>query len=202
MQSKSWNSLKVDSQQCFSKGGMSKEILLFTIVNSKKRTCNMQFQISIGPVSQVYSVLSLDCMQSEIWFNPLRLILSVLAWAHQTSSGGGELKRGRNGQGKSAAVIWPHGPGFSPCCTVWSGRGPGLCSLFPLPPVFLSAGDNCTMCPDGGGSLRLHLYLHLPGGADHLRVMRVKAVSEVTLQDSSDFTSSMLIAAYFWATRV
>lgn len=60
-------------------GGMSKEILLFTIVNSKKRTCNMQFQISIGPVSQVYSVLSLDCMQSEIWFNLLRLILSVLA---------------------------------------------------------------------------------------------------------------------------
>lgn len=63
----------------------------------------------------------------------------------------------------------PHGPGLSSCDTVWGGRGPGLRPLLPLPPVFLLAGDGGAMCPDGGGSLRFHLHLHLPGGADHLR---------------------------------
>ena len=68
----------------------------------------------------------------------------------------------------------PHGPGSSPCHTVWGGRGPGLRSLLPRPPLLLPAGHGGAMCPDGGGSLWLHLHLHLPGGADQLRGSRVK----------------------------
>lgn len=64
----------------------------------------------------------------------------------------------------------PHGEGFSShAATVWGGRGPGFRCLLPLPAVFLLAGDSGALCPDCTGSLRLHIHLHLPGGADHLR---------------------------------
>lgn len=64
----------------------------------------------------------------------------------------------------------PHGPRCSACFDpAGGGRGPGLRSLLPLPPVLLPAGDGGALRPDRGGPLRLHLNLHLPGGADHLR---------------------------------
>lgn len=63
----------------------------------------------------------------------------------------------------------PHGPVFSASGAVGGGRGPGLCALLPLSSLFFPAADGDAVCPDRGGSLWLHLHLHLPGGADHLR---------------------------------
>lgn len=63
----------------------------------------------------------------------------------------------------------PHGPASLPGATLRGGCGPRVCALLPLPAVFLSPGDGGALRPDGGGSLRLHLHLYLPGGADHLR---------------------------------
>lgn len=66
----------------------------------------------------------------------------------------------------------PHGPGSPARIAVRGGRGPGLRSLLPLPPVSLSAGDGGALRADRGGSLRLLLHLDLPGRADHLREKR------------------------------
>lgn len=63
----------------------------------------------------------------------------------------------------------PHGPDSSSSGALWGGRGPGLCYLLPLSSLLFPAGDGDEMCPDGGGSLWIHLHLHLSGGADHLR---------------------------------
>lgn len=81
-----------------------------------------------------------------------------------------------NWQRELSSHYRPHGPGFSPGNVIWGGRGPGLCPLLPLPPVFLLAGDSGALCPDCSGSLWLHLHLHLPGGADHLRERNLSVV--------------------------
>lgn len=75
----------------------------------------------------------------------------------------------------------PHGSGSSACCDpTGGGRGPGLCALLPLRAVLLPPGDGGALCPDRGGPLRLHLHLHLPGGADHLRARRWMEPGAVT----------------------
>lgn len=72
----------------------------------------------------------------------------------------------------------PHGPGSSPCDAVRGGCGPRLCAVLPLPPLFLPAGDSGALCPDRGGSVWLHLHLHLPGGTDHLSEREKTVINE------------------------
>lgn len=92
----------------------------------------------------------------------------------------------------------PHGSGFSTRpAAVWGGRGPRLRSLLPLPPVLLPAGDSGALRPDCGGSLWLHLHLHLPGGADHLREKR-KSVRSRTLQDFYCCINIYLLIMQLW----
>lgn len=71
-------------------------------------------------------------------------------------------------QRETSSHYWPHGPGPSPCGAVRGRCGPRLCAVLPLPPLFLPTGDSGALCPDRGGSVWLHLHLHLPGGTDHL----------------------------------
>ena len=100
------------------------------------------------------------CWKKKLKTRP-RTGLLTLVWIVETAE-----QIGNRTTGRGRLWISHHGPTDLPREQIGFGRGPWLCPLLLLPPLFLLGGDHGPLCSVGAGPLQRCLCLYVSGGAD------------------------------------